>query len=135
METRRQNLIYSALLSVLKAAMASVIVFALATPPALAQAKSCVSLLDGAGYAAKMAVVSQEGDSDGTGSFPIGQTQCINLDDSSVQNGQVLNRSIHALAGESKTCEPQFVAGDTRNANGFVYQAWGKTLHVKCQQH
>ncbi|WP_424095671.1 hypothetical protein [Moorena producens] len=134
METRRQNLIYSALLSVFKAAMAIVIVFALATPPALAQAKSCISLLVGAGYAAEMRVVSQDGNSPWTGSFPIGQTKCIDLDSIPVQNGHVFNTEIHALLGETKTCDPQFVIRDTSDPNSLVYQAWGTTLNVSCKQ-
>ncbi len=97
-----------------------------------AQANACVSLLVGAGYAAKMRIVSGSFHTDWSGSFPIGQTKCQSL--SGVGDGQKFSVEIHAILGNTKTCTPSNVTRVASSTSNVVYQAWGTTLSVKCQE-
>lgn len=104
------------------------------TGSAYAYDKACVSLLVGAGYAAEMRTkVDLNGTvlyTDWTGSFPIGQTKCQDV--SFVPPGSSFVTEVHAVLGETKTCTPTITqAGGEGSA---VWQAWGTTLNVSCQQ-
>lgn len=97
-----------------------------------AQANACVSLLVGAGYAAKMRVVSGSFHTDWSGSFAIGQTKCQSL--SGVGDGQKFNVEVHAILGKTQTCSPSDVTRVASSSSNVVYQAWGITLNVKCAE-
>ncbi|MGD9584873.1 MAG: hypothetical protein AB7V26_14545 [Lysobacterales bacterium] len=97
-----------------------------------AQANACVSLLVGAGYAAEMRIVSGSFHTDWSGSFAIGQTKCQSL--SGVGDGQQFSVEVHAILGKTKTCTPANVTRVASSTSNVVYQAWGTTLNVKCEE-
>jgi hypothetical protein len=99
---------------------------------AAAQANACVSLLVGAGYAAKMRVVSGSFHTDWSDSFPIGKTKCQPL--GGVGNGNQFSVEVSAVLGETKTCKPSNVTRVAASTSNVVYQAWGSTLSVKCEE-
>ena len=99
---------------------------------AAAQANACVSLLVGAGYAAKMRVVSGKFHTDWSGSFPIGQTKCQPLD--GVGDGNKFSVEVSAVLGETKTCKPSDIVRVAASKSSVTMQAWGTTLSVKCEE-
>ncbi|MEO7935955.1 MAG: hypothetical protein ABIR27_06830 [Dokdonella sp.] len=99
---------------------------------AAAQANACVSLLVGAGYAAKMRVVSGSFHTDWSDSFAIGKTKCQPL--AGVGNGKPFSVEVSAVLGKTKTCTPDNVIRVEESTSNVVYQAWGSTLSVKCEE-
>ena len=99
---------------------------------AAAQANACVSLLVGAGYAAKMRVVSGSFHTDWSKTFAIGSTVCQPL--AGVGNGNQFSVEVSAVLGKTKTCTPDNVTRVAASTSNIVYQAWGTTLSVKCQE-
>lgn len=99
---------------------------------AAAQAKACVSLLVGAGYAAEMRVVAGSFHTDWSSSFAIGKTVCQPLD--GVSDGNKFSVEVHAILGKTKTCTPSDVVRVASSKSNVTYQAWGTTLSVKCEE-
>jgi len=99
---------------------------------AAAQANACVSLLVGAGYAAKMRVVSGSFHTDWSDTFAIGKTKCQPL--AGVGNGKPFSVEVSAVLGKTKTCTPDNVIRVEASTSNVVYQAWGSTLSVKCEE-
>ena len=99
---------------------------------ASAQANACVSLLVGAGYAAKMRVVAGSFHTDWSSSFPIGKTVCQSL--KGVGDGVKFSVEVSAVLGETKTCTPSNIARVAASPSNVVFQAWGTTLNVKCEE-
>lgn len=97
-----------------------------------AQANACVSLLVGAGYAAEMRIVAGSFSTDWSSSFAIGQTKCQSLN--GVGNGIPFSVEVHAILGKTKTCAPSNIARVTSSTSNVVFQAWGTTLDIKCQE-
>ena len=91
--------------------------------------KACVSLLAGAGYAAKMQIVSGNFKTDWSGSFPIGKTQCQSL--KGVPIGQEYTVKVKAILGETKNCTPSIKQAE--GSGSITFQAWGTTLNVTCK--
>ena len=116
------------------ACLALVLALTFAWPmQAYAYDKSCVSLLVGAGYAARMRTqINLPGGTvytEWTGSFPIGQTRCQDV--GWVPPGASFVAEVNAVLGETKTCTPGITqAGGPGSA---VWQAWGTTLNVRCE--
>jgi len=102
--------------------------FALALP-ALAQKEACVHLKVGAGYVAKMRIVSGDFHTDWSGSFAINDTKCQSLD--GVAIGNEFSVQVDAVAGKTVTCKPSLkrASGDA----SVTYEAWGTTLKPKCE--
>jgi hypothetical protein len=111
------------------------LVSAALSPAAFGQQQACVSLLVGAGYAAQMQVCQGTPGGTGnlcgdwTGTFPIGQTQCLPL---TMAVGQQFFVNMHAWWGNTIVCSP---APTTRSdfSGNITYQAWGTTLGPSCQ--
>jgi hypothetical protein len=106
---------------------------------AFAQEKVCVNLLVGAGYAAKLSVKVGSLQSPETGSFAIGQQKCIALADlapagTSINPGQPIVTTVHAIAGKHKDCTPSPISYDPKRTDNLIYNASGTTLSVHCQQ-
>jgi hypothetical protein len=99
---------------------------------ASAQSQACVSLLVGAGYAAEMRIVAGSFHTDWSNSFPIGKTVCQSL--SGVGNGVPFSVEVHALAGKTKTCTPSNIPRVAASTSNVVFQAWGTTLNISCQE-
>jgi hypothetical protein len=99
---------------------------------AAAQSSACVSLLVGAGYAAKMRVVSGKFHTDWSGSFPIGKTMCQSL--SGVGDGNPFSVEVSAILGQTKTCKPENITRVASSKSSVTFQAWGTTLSVKCEE-
>lgn len=99
--------------------------------PMQAQAaeEACVSLLVGAGYAAKMRIKSGDFKTDWSGSFAIGQTRCQSLEGVPVGNKYTVE--VEAILGEKKDCEPSIT--HSTGQGSITFQAWGTTLNVKCK--
>lgn len=95
----------------------------------LAATDACVSLLVGAGYAAKMRIKSGKFKTDWSGSFAIGKTKCQSLD--GVPIGGEFTVEVSAILGETKNCTPSIV--HSAGAGSITFQAWGTTLNVKCK--
>jgi hypothetical protein len=91
--------------------------------------EACVSLLVGAGYAAKMRIKSGDFKTDWSGSFPIGKTKCQSLN--GVPVGNKFTVEVHAILGESKDCSPSIT--HSQGEGSITFQAWGTTLNVKCE--
>jgi hypothetical protein len=104
----------------------------LSATPAAAQNASCVNLLVGAGYAAKMRVVWNGGSTDWSGSFPIGKAMCASL--TGVPSGATFSTEVHAILGKTVTCSPDNVVYNPSVPSNVVYNAWGTTLSPKCQE-
>lgn len=90
---------------------------------------ACVALKAGAGYAAKMRIVSGDFKTDWTGSFPIGQTRCQSLE--GVPVGSDFTVQVQAVLGKTKDCTPNIKHSE--GAGSITFEAWGTTLNVKCQ--
>ncbi len=118
------------LLTVLPALAGLCFGLSLTATPAAAQNASCVNLLVGAGYAAKMRVVWDGGSTDWSGSFPIGKAMCASL--KGVPAGATFNTEVHAILGKTITCTPSEVVYDPSVTSNQVYNAWGTTLSPKC---
>lgn len=103
---------------------------ALFSTPMQAQAadSACVSLLVGAGYAAKMRIESGDFKTDWSKSFPIGKTVCQSLD--GVPVGSPFTVQVQAVMGKTKACTPNIT--HSTGAGSITFQAWGTTLNVKC---
>lgn len=97
---------------------------------ASAYQEACVSLLVGAGYAAKMRVCSNGMCNPWSGSFPIGKTMCQSLNN--VPNGNTFSVEMNAILGKTITCTPDNITQTSSPVN-IVYNAWGTTLSPKCQ--
>lgn len=105
---------------------------ATAAAPAMAQSNACVHLLVGAGFAAKMRIVSGDFSTQWSDSFAIGQTKCQSLKD--VTDGKTFTVEVHALAGETKKCSPENVPRVASSPSSVTFQTWGTTFGVKCQE-
>ncbi len=110
----------------------AVLGIALSSAPASAQSAACVHLLVGAGYAAKMHVVSGTFHTDWSSSFPIGQTKCQPLD--GVGDGQTFSVQVKADLGETQTCTPANIVRVAASKSSVTFQAWGTTLNVHCEE-
>lgn len=99
---------------------------------AAAQSAACVQLLVGAGYAAKMRVVSGKFHTDWSGSFAIGSTKCQSLN--GVGDGQPFSVEVSAVLGETKTCKPANIVRVAGSQSSVTFLAWGTTLNVKCEE-
>lgn len=95
----------------------------------LAATDACVSLLVGAGYAAKMRVKSGKFKTDWSSSFAIGKTKCQSLE--GVPIGGTYTVEIKAILGKSKDCSPSIVHSEGQGS--ITFQAWGTTLSPKCK--
>lgn len=96
---------------------------------AYAAKDACVSLLVGAGYAAKMRIVSGQFSTEWSDSFPIGQTRCQSLD--GVPIGNQYTVEVHAILGKTKSCTPSIT--HSAGEGSITFQAWGTTLNVHCE--
>lgn len=111
--------------------MAGVLVL---TGPAAAQVKACVYLQPGAGYSAKMRIVwGTNGSTSWSSDFPIGKSQCQTLA-GNVPPNTPYSTQVKADLGKTKTCTPDNVNYDPNDQKNAVWNAWGTTLSVKCQQ-
>jgi len=91
--------------------------------------KACVSLLVGAGYAAKMRIVSGSFKTDWSSSFPIGKTICKSL--TGVPLSQSYTVEVQAIAGQTKSCTPSIK--HSVGPESITFQAWGTTGNVQCK--
>ncbi|KDM90449.1 hypothetical protein [Photobacterium galatheae] len=91
--------------------------------------QACVSLLVGAGYAAKMRIVSGSFSTDWTSSYPIGKTKCQSL--SEVPIGNTYTVQVKAILGKTKDCTPSIK--HSAGQGSITFQAWGTTLNVHCE--
>ncbi|MCK9189807.1 hypothetical protein [Acidithiobacillus sp.] len=89
---------------------------------------ACVSLMVGAGYAAKMRVVSGSFSTDWSNSFAIGHTECQNI--KSVPDGQKYTVQVHAILGKTADCTPSIA--QSSGPGSITWQATGTTLNVHC---
>ena len=105
---------------------------ATAAAPAMAQSNACVHLLVGAGFAAKMRIVSGDFATQWSDSFAIGQTKCQSLKD--VSDGKNFTVEVPALAGETKKCSPENIKRVASSPSSVTFQTWGTTFGVKCQE-
>ncbi len=95
----------------------------------LAATDTCVSLLVGAGYAAKMRIKSGDFKTDWSSSFAIGKTKCQSLN--GVPIGGEFTVEIKAILGKSKNCSPSITHSE--GSGSITFQAWGTTLSPKCK--
>jgi hypothetical protein len=107
----------------------AVLLLALASPAA-AQSEACVHLQVGSGYAATMSVVFDGATIGPSGSFAIGQTQCLSL--SAVGDGVPFSVLVHALAGDTVTCTPASIPRAANFPVAITFNASGTTLNVHC---
>lgn len=112
---------------ILAAAFGSVI-----ATPAFAQSTVCVYLRPGAGYAARMSIMSSDFQSNPSNVFEIDQTMCQPLD--GVADGVMYSVVVKAVAGESRFCSPTNQPRAVSNTATITFVARGTNLNVKCEQ-
>ena len=106
---------------------------------AFAQQKVCINLMVGAGYMANFAVKVGSLQSKDTDSFAVGKQKCITLADlapagTSIIPGTPIVTTVHALAGKHQECTPSSISYDPKRTDNLIYNAWGTTGSVHCQQ-
>jgi hypothetical protein len=117
------------MMAVIPVMACAVLLLALASPAA-AQSEACVHLQVGSGYAATMSVVFGNATIGPSGSFAIGQTQCLSL--SPVGDGVPFSVLVHALAGDTVVCTPSSIPRAADFPVAITFNASGTTLNVHC---
>ena len=114
---------------VLLPALAGALLFALAAPAA-AQSEVCVHLQVGSGYMATISVVFDDMTIGPSGSFAVGQTQCLPL--TAVPDGVPFTVIVNAVLGESAPCTPSNITRSAALPLAVSFNASGTTLNVHC---
>jgi len=93
--------------------------------------KACVRINVGAGFSGWMRIRYSTINSDWSPIFNIGHTECMIMDNTQI--GLPFRVEFEAFAGEHKYCTPEGMIFD-KNSHNYVFEAWGTTLNVKCQE-
>jgi hypothetical protein len=117
------------LMAVVLVLSCAVLLMALVSPVA-AQPEACVHLQVGSGYAATMQVNFEGGVIGPSGSFAIGQTQCLPL--SALGDGIPFSVQVNAILGENVICNPPSIPHSTAFPVAITFNASGTTLNVHC---
>eukprot|EP00588_Corethron_pennatum_P014470 CAMPEP_0194278020 /NCGR_PEP_ID=MMETSP0169-20130528/10185_1 /TAXON_ID=218684 /ORGANISM="Corethron pennatum, Strain L29A3" /LENGTH=721 /DNA_ID=CAMNT_0039022125 /DNA_START=213 /DNA_END=2378 /DNA_ORIENTATION=+ len=94
--------------------------------------KACVRINVGAGFAGWMRIkYSNEIKSDWSPIFHIGHTECMTMDNTQIDLPFTIE--FEALFGTSTGCTPAEMIF-VQNSQNYVFEAWGTTLDITCQQ-